>query len=181
MASKRVILEGTAMWAKVFEDNRDLEGFKGAYADTNGRTTINVLLDADNYKKLQSSGTMKRGKPDGDLMNVKFDRKWETGRDFDSGPPTILKADGNPWHFETDGYIGNGSIVKVLLDVTDLPKHGVVSTRLDTVKVLKKENYDNTDDIMTKDESDLYGSATKDDPDPVDDIVEDLEDDEIPF
>jgi hypothetical protein len=176
MASKNVILEGVSMWAKVFEDNRDMHGYKGAYDDTNGRTTINVLLDADNYKKLQSSG-----KPEGDLMNVKFERKWDTGRDFDSGPPQVLKSDGNPWVFEDDGYIGNGSIVKILINVTDLPKQGVVSTRLETVKVLKKEEYDNANDLMTKDESDLYGSAVQDDPEPANDIVEDLEDDEIPF
>jgi hypothetical protein len=187
MASKNVILEGVSMWAKVFEDNRDMHGYKGAYDDTNGRTTINVLLDADNYKKLQSSGTMKRGKPEGDLMNVKFERKWDTGRDFDSGPPQVLKSDGNPWVFEDDGYIGNGSIVKVLINVTDLPKQGVVSTRLETVKVLKKEEYDNANDLMTKDESDLYGSAVQDDPEPIKDDVEEtsdaylFEDDEIPF
>jgi len=178
MATKRVTLEGTAMWAKVFEDNRDMEGYKGAYADTNGRCTINILLDQDTYEKLMSSGTMKRGKKEGDLMNVKFDRKWETGRDFDSGPPTVLKADGNPWDFAEDGYIGNGSLVRVLLNVADLPKQGVVSTRLETVKVLKKESYEGADDLMTKDESELYGKDAPDEqPEP------ELEDnmDEIPF
>jgi len=178
MATKRVTLEGTAMWSKVFEDNRDMEGYKGAYADTNGRCTINILLDKDNYDKLISSGTMKRGKKEGDLMNVKFDRKWETGRDFDSGPPTVLKADGNPWDFAEDGYIGNGSLVRVLLNVADLPKQGVVSTRLEAVKVLKKESYEGADDLMTKDESELYGKDTPDEqPEP--ELEDDM--DEIPF
>ena len=38
----KITVSGTAKWAKVFEENRDKEGYQGQYADTNGRCTIDV-------------------------------------------------------------------------------------------------------------------------------------------
>lgn len=52
MASKYVNLEGILEWAKVFESNRDLEGYKGAFKDTNGRTTLNMILSNEEFAKL---------------------------------------------------------------------------------------------------------------------------------
>jgi len=53
-----------------------------------------------------------------------------------------------------------------------------VSTRLEAVKVLKKESYEGADDLMTKDESELYGKDTPDEqPEP--ELEDDM--DEIPF
>lgn len=184
MASKYVTLEGTCEWAKVFEQNRDMSGYKGAYEATNGRTTINLILDQEEFAKLQSSGSMKRGKPTSDgKINVKVDRKFETGRDWDSGAPEVLRPDGNPWDYEEDGMIGNGSKVRVQVVVTDLPKQGVVTTRLEKVKVLELEEYEGRDSDFYKDESD--GSTPKPSPKPEakgpDPDANSEFDDEIPF
>jgi len=42
MATRKVKLTGTAEWAKVFPQNRDLLGFDGAYQDCDGACTIDV-------------------------------------------------------------------------------------------------------------------------------------------
>lgn len=183
MASKKVVLEGIANWAKVFEGNRDLEGYKGAFKETNGRTSINLLLDKDNLDLLQKSGTMKRPKPSADgLFEVKVDRKWETGRDWDSGAPQVFRADGNPWDVNVDGYIGNGSRVKVMVIVTEFPDKGVTSTRLEMIKVLDLVPYEGVADQFTKDESNSTPAAKKEDAVKVTSTIPDKDiDDEIPF
>lgn len=167
MASKKVVLEGIAMWCKVFAENRDLEGYKGAYKDTDGRTSIDIVLDADNFEKLKKSGSMKRGKPDSEGRGtvVKIDRKFNTGRDWDSGAPEVLKADGNPWDSSVDGYIGNGSKVRIMAVVTDFPDKGVTSTRLEMVKVLEHVPHEGVADSFRKDES-VNGETPKIDPTP---------------
>lgn len=186
ITNKKVVLEGIAEWAKLFESNRDKVGYNGAYEDTNGRTSVNLILDADNYDLLRKSGSMKRGKPDteGRGTSVKVDRKWESDKDWDSGAPEIYRADGNPWVLEEDGYIGNGSKVRVNLTVTHYPDRGVAATRLDAVKVLELVPFEGGDDAMTKDESggvgqpkvSTEGPKPKAPTAPTEDI-----DDEIPF
>ena len=153
ITNKKVILEGIANWAKVFESNRDMEGYKGAYKETNGATSIELVLDADNWDKLKRSGSMKRGKPVDGGTAVKLERKWETGKDWDSGAPEVLKADGNDWDVNTDGFIGNGSFVRVMAIVTDFPDKGVSSTRLEVVKVLDLVPYEGVDEQFRKDET----------------------------
>lgn len=167
MASKKVILEGIAMWSKVFESNRDLEGYKGAYKETDGRTSIDIILDDENFEKLKRSGSMKRGKPDPDGRGtmVKVDRKFNTGRDWDSGAPEVLRADGNPWDLEVDGFIGNGSKVRLMVVVTEFPDKGVTSTRLEMVKVLEHVPHEGIADSFRKDES-VNGETPKIDPQP---------------
>lgn len=183
MATKYIVLEGIAEWAKVFEHNRDKTGYKGAYEETNGRTTINMILSDEEFSKLTDAKSMKRGKPDplGRGVSVKLDRKWETGRDWDSGAPEVLNVDGSEWNVKENGEIGNGSLVRVQVAVTDLPKQGVVQTRLEKVKVLKLEEYENRDSDFYKDESggikDQSTPAAKQEAPP-----QDLDlDDEIPF
>lgn len=155
MATKYVTLEGIAEWAKLFEHNRDKTGYKGAYEATDGRTTINLIIAPEDMNKLQNAGSMKRGTPDGlgRGVNVKLDRKWNTGRDWDSGAPEVLRPDGNPWDVAVDGEIGNGSKVRVQVAVTDMPKQGVVSTRLEKVKVLDLVAYEGRDSEFYKDET----------------------------
>jgi hypothetical protein len=167
MASKKVVLEGIAMWAKIFETNRDLEGYKGAYKDTDGRTSIDLILDKENMEKLNRSGSMKRGKPDpeGRGTMVKVDRKFNTGRDWDSGAPEVLRADGNPWDVNTDGFVGNGSKVRVMVVVTDFPDKGVTSTRLEMVKILEHVPHEGVADSFRKDES-VNGTTPKATPSP---------------
>jgi hypothetical protein len=153
ITNKKVIIEGTANWCKVFGENRDMEGYKGAYKEFNGATSVELILDNANWELLKRSGTMKRGKPVDGGIAVKMERKWETGKDWDSGAPEVLKADGNPWDVNVDGFIGNGSKVKVMAVITDFPDRGVSSTRLEMVKVLEHVPYEGADDAFRKDES----------------------------
>ena len=70
MATRKVKLEGIAEWAKVFEENREMTGYKptpeavGAYEDCNGACKIDIIMNDVNYKKLQASKSMKKGTDD---------------------------------------------------------------------------------------------------------------------
>ena len=144
MATRKVILVGIAEWAKVFEENRDKVGFKdgdapGTYEDTDGACTIDMILDKENMDRLTASKSMKKGSPDaeGRGTRVRFVRKFNTGRDWDSGSPVVVKSDGTKWDMDVDGLIGNGSTVAVTLSVYDTRRKSIVGTRLDRVKVLE--------------------------------------------
>ena len=151
MATRKVVLTGIAEWAKVFEDNRDLKGFEGAYEEFDGACTIDMILDKENMDRLSASRSMKKGSPDaeGRGTRVRFVRKFNTGRDWDSGSPTVLKSDGTKWDMDIDGLIGNGSIVAVTLSVYDTSRKSIVGTRLDSVKVLEhvKPPSDDEDEV----------------------------------
>ena len=144
MATRKVILVGIAEWAKVFEENRDKVGFKdgdapGTYEDTDGACPIDMILDKENMDRLIASKSMKKGSPDaeGRGTRVRFVRKFNTGRDWDSGSPVVVKSDGTKWDMDVDGLIGNGSTVAVTLSVYDTRRKSIVGTRLDRVKVLE--------------------------------------------
>ena len=143
MATRKVKLSGIAEWAKVFAQNRDMEGFDGVYKDHNGACTIDLIMDDDNLAALKASRSMKKGSPDpqGRGTKVKFVRKFDTGRDWDSGAPTVKKSDGSDWDFSSDGPIGNGSTVEVELSVYDTSRPNIVGTRLDKVTVLDHVEY----------------------------------------
>ena len=151
MATRKVVLTGIAEWAKVFEDNRDLKGFEGAYEEFDGACTIDMILDKENMDRLTASRSMKKGSPDaeGRGTRVRFVRKFNTGRDWDSGSPTVLKSDGTKWDMDVDGLIGNGSTVAVTLSVYDTSRKSIVGTRLDKVKVLEhvKPPSDDEDEV----------------------------------
>ena len=153
MATRKVVLTGIAEWAKVFEDNRDLKGFEGAYEEFDGACTIDMILDKENMDRLSASRSMKKGSPDaeGRGTRVRFVRKFNTGRDWDSGSPTVLKSDGTKWDMDVDGLIGNGSTVAVTLSVYDTSRKSIVGTRLDRVKVLEhvKPPSDDDDEVAT--------------------------------
>lgn len=148
MATRKVILTGIGEWAKVFEENRDLEGFEGAYKECDGACTIDMILDDANMKLLSTSKSMKKGSPDADGRGtrVRFHRKFNTGRDWDSGAPTVVKADGSKWDYTEDGVIGNGSTIQVTLSVYDTSRKAIVGTRLDRVKVLEHLKYERDDE-----------------------------------
>ena len=138
MATRKIVLTGIAEWAKVFEHNRDMRGFEGAYEVHDGACTIDVILDEQNMAALTASKSMKKGSPDseGRGTRVRFVRKFDTGRDWDSGVPKVVKSDNTPWDIENDGMIGNGSEVAVSLSVYDTSRKSIVGTRLDRVKVI---------------------------------------------
>jgi hypothetical protein len=143
MATRKVKLTGIAEWAKVFPQNRDMKGYEGAYEGCNGACTIDVILDSDNMEALKASRSIKRGTPDpeGRGTKVKFVRKFDTGKDWDSGAPLVTKSDDTSWDYDLDGPIGNGSTVEVLLSVYDTRMKNIVGTRLDKVKVLDHVEY----------------------------------------
>ena len=153
MATRKVILVGVAEWAKVFEDNRDMKGFEGAYEEFDGACTIDMILDSENMGRLSASKSMKKGSPDaeGRGTRVRFVRKFNTGRDWDSGSPVVVKSDGTTWDMDVDGLIGNGSTVAVTLSVYDTSRKSIVGTRLDRVKVLEhvKPPSDDDDEVAT--------------------------------
>ena len=153
MATRKVVLTGIAEWAKVFEDNRDLKGFEGAYEEFDGACTIDMILDKENMDRLSASRSMKKGSPDaeGRGTRVRFVRKFITGRDWDSGSPVVVKSDGTKWDMDVDGLIGNGSTVAVTLSVYDTSRKSIVGTRLDRVKVLEhvKPPSDDDDEVAT--------------------------------
>ena len=144
MATRKVKLTGTAEWAKVFAQNRDLKGFQGAYEEHDGACTIDLLMDEKNVAALSASRSIKSPKDVGNgLFKTKFVRKFNTGRDWDSGAPVVTNSDGATWNFDTDGPIGNGSTVEVMLSVYDTSYKDRPGTRLDSVKVIKHVPVDN--------------------------------------
>ena len=148
MATRKVVLTGIGEWAKVFEDNRDMKGFEGAWEEFNGACTIDMILDDENMQILRNSKSMKKGTPDpeGRGTKVRLIRKFDTGRDWDSGAPVVTKADGSKWNYEEDGTIGNGSTVQVTLSVYDTSRKGIVGTRLDRIKVINHVEYQPEDE-----------------------------------
>ena len=60
----KITVTGIAQWAKVFEENRDLDGYQGQWRDTDGRCTIEMILDQDNTDRVKASGCMSAGKDD---------------------------------------------------------------------------------------------------------------------
>ena len=143
MATRKIKLTGIAEWARVFETNRDMDGFDGVYRDHDGACTIDIIMDDANLSTLKASRSMKKGTPDaeGRGTKVKFIRKFNTGKDWDSGAPTVQKSDGSTWDLSSDGTIGNGSTVEVELSVYDTSRPNIVGTRLDKVKVVDHVAY----------------------------------------
>jgi len=143
MATRKIKLTGIAEWARVFETNRDMDGFDGVYRDHDGACTIDIIMDDANLSTLKASRSMKKGTPDaeGRGTKVKFIRKFNTGKDWDSGAPIVQKSDGSTWDISSDGTIGNGSTVEVELSVYDTSRPNIVGTRLDKVKVIDHVTY----------------------------------------
>tara|TARA_R110002050_G_scaffold18024_1_gene52866 strand:+ start:3657 stop:4136 length:480 start_codon:yes stop_codon:yes gene_type:complete len=152
MATRKLKLTGIVEWAKVFPQNRDMKGFEGAYEDCDGACTIDVVLDDDHMASLQASRSMKRGKTDleGRGTTVRFVRKFDTGRDWDSGAPVVLKEDGTRWDYDVDGAIGNGSTADIYLSVYDTKMKNIVGTRLDKVAITNHTPYESpqVDDVL---------------------------------
>tara|TARA_R110000772_G_scaffold59297_3_gene134251 strand:- start:8018 stop:8527 length:510 start_codon:yes stop_codon:yes gene_type:complete len=146
MATRKVKLTGIAEWAKVFEANRDPNGYEGAYQVCDGACTIDVILDDANMAILKASRSIKRGAPDKDGrgMKVKFVRKFK--ENYGGGAPTVTHADGSVWDYDTDGTIGNGSTVEVDLIVYDTKMKNIVGTRLEAVTVLEHVKFIRPDD-----------------------------------
>jgi hypothetical protein len=123
MATKytEVTTTGPVEWAKVFENNRDMTGYEGAYVPFEGAYVLQQILSKDEYAKLQAAGTQKKPNQkrlmEGELM-IKFERKHKVTRKDGTvlpqagGAPKVTDAEGSPWTEEM-GLIGNGSTAEV--------------------------------------------------------------------
>ena len=122
MAYKEVTTKGPIEWAKIFENNREMEGYEGAYQECEGAYTIVQVLSKEEFEKLKKAGPQK--KPiqkrlmDGEIA-VKFERKHlvknKEGVEVPQagGAPKVVGPNGKPWDLEEDGLIGNGTIAEV--------------------------------------------------------------------
>ena len=118
MATNTIELQGTLEWAKLFEGNRD----KGEFdQETDGATTIDIILDDDNLAIMKAAGVRKQAKAaDGGGHRVKFKRGWKDpfDRDWAAGAPNVFQPNGEAWAPD-NGLIGNGSTGVVFVDVYD--------------------------------------------------------------
>lgn len=147
--SEYITIQGEALWAKVFPENRDMFEFDeetGAFdkpSTTDGKYIIQVAVDVENFKKLKRSGSLapKHSKEnEAGLDVVKLSRphvKYGAGGkvlDFASGAPKVVDSMDQPWDLEKNGLIGNGSEVEVTVCVYQT--RFSPGTRLEKVKVL---------------------------------------------
>lgn len=145
MGTTRITLRGKAKWAKVFESNRDMNGFEGAYKPYDGAYSIQLEMDKENYDKLEASGAAKANKikrKEVDKLGtteIKFIRKHKDKFEWASGAPKVMKADGSEWSFADDGLIGNDSDVELEISVYTTSK--ATGSRLESVTVLNPVEY----------------------------------------
>ena len=100
MATRRVKLTGIAEWSKVFVQNRDTKGYEGAYEDSDGACTVDLIMDDSNLSLLQASRSMKKGTPDKDGRGTRLDKikvleleRYVTPDDDSPPPPQAVVAD----------------------------------------------------------------------------------------
>lgn len=153
MAYKEVTTKGPIEWAKIFEANREMDGYEGAYQECEGAYTVVQILSKGEFDKLNKAGTLK--KPiqkrllDGEIA-VKFVRehlvKKKDGTEVPQagGAPKVVGPNGKPWDLEEDGLIGNGTIAEVtnLINTFKGPEGKMVSrTSLTKVKIIEHVPY----------------------------------------
>ncbi len=113
---------GPIEWAKIFEGNRDMNGYEGSYVEFDGAYTVQQKLSKEEFEKLKTAGTSKKPNQkrlmDGELV-IKFERKHKVTRKDGTvlpqagGEPKVTDAEGNTWSMEDNGLIGNGSNAEV--------------------------------------------------------------------
>lgn len=155
MATRKVKLVGAAQWAKIFEENRDTEGFEGAFRAHDGATTIDIVLSDSEFAKLKAAGSIKKGTKteDGDTK-VKLTRKWTDRFEWASGAPKVTDAEGETLTY-ADGIIPNNSIVEVEVSVYDTSYTNRCGTRLESVKVLHRAEMPDPEPEGEKEEKEL--------------------------
>ena len=130
---------GKSHFARLWEENRDMEGYDGKAVDTDGQYQIGVHLDPVNRKLLKASGSALQIKfdDDGNAKPVTFRRDHKHRLyEWAGGAPKVTKPDGTTWVFAEDGFLNNGSEVEVTFTVYTTSKAN--GTRLESVKVLKE-------------------------------------------
>ena len=157
---KLISLEGTLKWSKVFEHNREMEGYEGRAKEFNGIYEVTIGLDDEQFGILQESGCTKEGKVEDGLTWVTFERKHEMYRKKDNtlieewtGAPSVKDGTGEtdengkyPEWVSTEEeprLIGNGSKGIVVVDITvDPRKKSIVYSRLEQVLVTELVEYE---------------------------------------
>ena len=170
MATTKLTIDGPVSWAKVFEQNRDMEGYQGAAKEYGGQYSINIYLDVDNIERLNAVGSQKKAKKPGensyteldnsnDMLMYSFTRRHQDRFEWAGGAPRVVKADGTPWDISVDGLIGNGSVCRLQLACYDTARG--IGTRLEAIKVLELIPYDDPGDIGLDDfDAPVKGATT---------------------
>lgn len=121
-AYKEVTTTGPIEWAKIFENNRDMNGYEGAYEECDGAYVLTQVMTKEEYEKLKKAGTQK--KPiqkrlmEGEIA-LKFERKHVVKKGDGTvipqagGAPKVVGPDGKLWDVEVNGLIGNGTVAAV--------------------------------------------------------------------
>lgn len=129
MATQLHSVTGTARWAKLFERNRDKGEF---HAETDGATTIELLLDKEALDQIKKTGSRLRPKITDEGVVIKFKRPWvHPSVEAFGGAPRVVDKDDNLWDDSVS--IGNDSLVEVYFTTYDT-KMGK-GTRLEGVRV----------------------------------------------
>lgn len=145
MASEMHSVTGTAMYPKVFENNRDMhEGFHG---HCNGAYTIDMILDKEELDKVTKSGCRLSPRINDEGIGIKFKRNHEHPAIAAlGGPPKVVDAEDKEW--DPTVFIGNGSKVEVFFEVYDT-KMGK-GTRLEGIRVLEHVPFETDEDYEPK-------------------------------
>jgi len=131
--SKKFEVSGVIEWARLFEDNRDFEGYNGVYQECEGAYTLDLLLNDESKETFESSGSAKKLKEVEGKWKVKFVRKHKGPFKKAGGPPVVVWKDGSAFDADVEGMIGNGTTGTVEFEVYPT-KAGINGTRL--LKVL---------------------------------------------
>jgi hypothetical protein len=145
MATSIIYLQGKALWAKVFERNRDRESpndmVNQKLKASDGQTSLTLVMDQEELAKFEASGSRKKVNNLEDGPAVNFTRPWKHRIENFGGAPQIVDADGADW--DDSVAIGNGSEVEVAISIYDT--QAGKGTRLEGVKVLELVPYEEGD------------------------------------
>lgn len=130
MGATKYYMSGEAMWAKVYEHNKD---------NWKGKTffSLELVVSDDDYERfLATKSAHKPKKGDDGKWHISFRRNEDAIREEWGGPPKVIIEDPeNPGKFiDFTENIGNGSEVTVAFTVYSTAG-GVNGTRLETVRV----------------------------------------------
>jgi len=178
--TKFVEVFGTLEWAKVFESNRDRASWN---EEKEGEYKITVVMDDANTQKLKESGCAKAMHSVEGGTKVTFARPHKGKFEWQGGAPAVANVKGQPWDFEVDGYIGNGSTGLVRVAVYPAG-NGRIGSRLESVQVIDAVEFESDGTGSTssfRDLSSLSSQEVKPEVKPKKAKVSPIEDDAIPF
>lgn len=159
MSNHKIKLVGTAMWARLREQDRDMglgntpPHIKEKIEKAGGKYLMNLMFD----DSVQRKDLIKAGIPHTGMLGqlIKEDDEGNLfykctrdhrrigsrdGKEHIFGPPKVLKDDDTDWDWEVDGLIGNGSRVEVVINRWDGDSITLVS--MESVKVLDHVPYE---------------------------------------